>query len=242
MKFSVISNLLLTYFSGRSVKEEESSAKTEARSKLNKALENAEEDNEKEQEESESESEKGTEEDEKIEVPVKKTKIKTEKEEGSTVKEVKPARAPKQPQIPSYIMKLFDRSVNLAKFEENTPLYPLCRAWMQNAPRALPVKTEKAADSVVTTAEEGDVVEMPKIRIRKGGKPLLQRKDTKINKKDLDKVIDSEVWTKEKLLEFHRSRWQDEREKHIESSRNFEEKHFAANLELIESLIKGNEE
>lgn len=85
-------------------------------------------------------------------------------------------------------------------------------------------------------------MEMPKVRIRKGGKPLLSRKDTKINRKDLDKQIDSEVWTKEKLLEFHRSRWEEEREKHIECSRNFEEKHFAANLELIESLVKGNEE
>lgn len=35
----------------------------------------------------------------------------------------------------TYVMKLFDRSVDLAKFEEDTPLYPICRAWMQNQPR-----------------------------------------------------------------------------------------------------------
>lgn len=29
-------------------------------------------------------------------------------------------------------MKLYDRSVDLAKFEEDTPLYPICRAWMAN--------------------------------------------------------------------------------------------------------------
>lgn len=158
------------------------------------------------------------------------------------MKDTKAAKVQKQQQLPSYIMKLFDRSVNLAKFEEDTPLYPLCRSWMQNQPRALPMKVEKATDNVFTTVEEGDVVEMPKIRIRKGGKPLLNRKENKIDKKDFDKVIDSEIWTKEKLFEFHRTRWQEEREKHIESSRNFEEKHFAANLELIETLIKGNEE
>ena len=33
-------------------------------------------------------------------------------------------------------MKLFDRSVDLAQFEENTPLYPICRAWMANKPRS----------------------------------------------------------------------------------------------------------
>ncbi|XP_046470983.1 protein lin-37 homolog isoform X2 [Neodiprion pinetum] len=35
----------------------------------------------------------------------------------------------------SYVMKLFDRSVDLAQFQEDTPLYPICRAWMANQPR-----------------------------------------------------------------------------------------------------------
>lgn len=36
----------------------------------------------------------------------------------------------------TYIMKLFDRSVDLAKYKENTALYPICRAWMINQPRS----------------------------------------------------------------------------------------------------------
>ncbi|XP_059154530.1 protein lin-37 homolog isoform X2 [Physella acuta] len=32
------------------------------------------------------------------------------------------------------IMKLFDRSVDLAQFPEDTPLFPVCRAWIQNRP------------------------------------------------------------------------------------------------------------
>ncbi|XP_071444142.1 protein lin-37 homolog [Hetaerina americana] len=35
----------------------------------------------------------------------------------------------------TYVMKLFDRSVDLAQFREDTPLYPVCRAWMANQPR-----------------------------------------------------------------------------------------------------------
>ena len=31
-------------------------------------------------------------------------------------------------------MKLFDRSVDFAQFNEDTPLYALARAWMQNKP------------------------------------------------------------------------------------------------------------
>lgn len=34
----------------------------------------------------------------------------------------------------TYVMKLFDRSVDLAQFKESTPLYPVCRAWMANQP------------------------------------------------------------------------------------------------------------
>ncbi|KAH8336661.1 protein lin-37 homolog [Drosophila kikkawai] len=35
----------------------------------------------------------------------------------------------------SYVMRLFERSLDLSKYEENTPLYPICRAWMANQPR-----------------------------------------------------------------------------------------------------------
>ncbi|CAK6960443.1 protein lin-37 homolog [Scomber scombrus] len=34
----------------------------------------------------------------------------------------------------AYIIKLFDRSVDLAQFNNSTPLYPICRAWMRNNP------------------------------------------------------------------------------------------------------------
>ncbi|KAI5631188.1 LIN37 domain-containing protein [Phthorimaea operculella] len=34
-----------------------------------------------------------------------------------------------------YVLKLFDRSVDLSQFEEDSPLYPICRAWIANQPR-----------------------------------------------------------------------------------------------------------
>lgn len=33
------------------------------------------------------------------------------------------------------IMKLFERQVDLALFESDTPLYPICRSWMDNDPQ-----------------------------------------------------------------------------------------------------------
>lgn len=45
----------------------------------------------------------------------------------------------KQPENDSnkFVMKLFDRSVDLAQFTDNTPLYPICRAWIANQPNLL---------------------------------------------------------------------------------------------------------
>ncbi|KAJ2937990.1 hypothetical protein O0L34_g14444 [Tuta absoluta] len=34
-----------------------------------------------------------------------------------------------------YVLKLFDRSVDLSQFGEESPLYPICRAWIANQPR-----------------------------------------------------------------------------------------------------------
>lgn len=42
----------------------------------------------------------------------------------------------KSPQRQSYVLKLFDRSVDLSQFSEDSPLYPICRAWMVNQPKA----------------------------------------------------------------------------------------------------------
>lgn len=164
------------------------------------------------------------------------------------VKKESKANKPRQhiinPQPASYIMKLFDRSVNLAQFEEDTPLYPLCRAWMRNLPRSTTRFPDLDTNDPVDALEvgDGDVVEMPRVRIRKGKQPA--RSEVRINKKDFDKglKIDSELWTKEKLLDDHRVHWQAEKLRHIQSSQAFEEKHFAANLELLESLIKESEE
>lgn len=47
-------------------------------------------------------------------------------------------------------MKLFDRSVDLAKYNQNSPLYPICRAWMQNQPRSSKVIKLAIAPPIAT--------------------------------------------------------------------------------------------
>ncbi|XP_022195456.1 protein lin-37 homolog [Nilaparvata lugens] len=70
----------------------------------------------------------------------------------------------------TFVMKLFDRSVDLAQFGDETPLYPICRAWMANQP--IPsIKTEpedvpeEAKDeSMAEPKENDDVVDLENIK------------------------------------------------------------------------------
>ena len=47
----------------------------------------------------------------------------------------------------TYVIKLFDRSVDLGQFSEGTPLYPVCRAWMRNCPTGRPQICPTAPES-----------------------------------------------------------------------------------------------
>ncbi|XP_064092126.1 protein lin-37 homolog [Macrobrachium nipponense] len=68
----------------------------------------------------------------------------------------------------TFVMRMFDRSVDLAQFELSAPLYPICRAWMINQPHnsSLNVKQEPGSprnepyDSSVNTQEEDYVSEI----------------------------------------------------------------------------------
>uniref|UniRef100_A0A671XK81 Lin-37 DREAM MuvB core complex component n=1 Tax=Sparus aurata TaxID=8175 RepID=A0A671XK81_SPAAU len=57
----------------------------------------------------------------------------------------------------SYIIKLFDRSVDLAQFNTSTPLYPICRAWMRNNPS---VREPAASPSPSHSMVEEEVTDM----------------------------------------------------------------------------------
>lgn len=98
-----------------------------------------------------------------------KVQPKTPKSEKTAAPE-KPAQSTTTIQSnQSYIMKLFDRSVNLAKFDESTPLYPIVREWLKNTPRQksfLDVKKEKKDIYKSEVVSKDDVTEMPKVSLK----------------------------------------------------------------------------
>lgn len=52
----------------------------------------------------------------------------------------------------SYVMKLFDRSVDLAQFDANAPLYPVCRAWIRNDPLSATGRDKNPAAALLSSA------------------------------------------------------------------------------------------
>nr|XP_021411005.1 protein lin-37 homolog [Lonchura striata domestica] len=45
---------------------------------------------------------------------------------------------PAPPGRDSFVIRLFDRSVELGQFPAGTPLYPVCRAWIGHSPAPAP--------------------------------------------------------------------------------------------------------
>ncbi|KAM8714074.1 hypothetical protein ACLKA7_014263 [Drosophila subpalustris] len=60
----------------------------------------------------------------------------------------------------SYVMRLFERSLDLSKYKDKTPLYPICRAWMANQPRNPNVAVYNTDGSTPSVKREDDGEEM----------------------------------------------------------------------------------
>ncbi|EAT33450.1 AAEL014276-PA [Aedes aegypti] len=128
----------------------------------------------------------------------------------------------------SFIMKLFDRSVDLAQFDGESSLYPVCRAWMRNQPRARqnPYDPKPSDPASPPRGAESSRHSMPDIVERFNRKEVLEIPDmpkpseTELepfrferhfaegedNEPDLDGVEGS-ADRKEILLQHHKARW-----------------------------------
>lgn len=70
-------------------------------------------------------------------------------------------------QAESFVMKLFDRSLDLSKYTEQTSLYPICRAWMANQPRNPSIRSYRDARSPSPTERIDNGKEIL-LQLRKG--------------------------------------------------------------------------
>ncbi|XP_058467116.1 protein lin-37 homolog [Malaya genurostris] len=157
--------------------------------------------------------------------------------------------APESIPIPhqSYIMKLFDRSVDLARFDESTPLYPICRSWMQNQPRlnpnrflrqSSPIKRERNADM----ADQYRSQELKEIRAMPAPGPATDSKrrcpspfEHSSSRVDID--LHAEPIPKAILMAEHKQRWARVRQKWQQHGRQMDQR-YTASFELLDALLK----
>ncbi|CAH2015956.1 unnamed protein product [Acanthoscelides obtectus] len=140
-------------------------------------------------------------------------------------------------------MKLFDRSVDLARFEEDTPLYPICRAWMQNQPKnpQTVVKRRLSTPEPEDKSWNGDDSLTEVTRLPAPSGPFEKRippplPEQQQNKDNINLNYDQcEPPEKEVLMQNHLERWSKVKKKWIETAAKNEER-YSKSLEILKAI------
>lgn len=153
---------------------------------------------------------------------------------------------PPSPPAPSpYTVKLFDRSVDLSSFDQRTPLYVLCRAWVRNPTLADANDEEEAQNEFQTNstcadiADNQDVHELPAplpsdrdVRI-----PLSVQKPT-ATAADIDAAINSlSDKTPQDLIAQNRQRWKAIRQDWLKAAAQ-NELRYKPSLDVLKSIYE----
>uniref|UniRef100_A0A182T8M3 Uncharacterized protein n=1 Tax=Anopheles maculatus TaxID=74869 RepID=A0A182T8M3_9DIPT len=147
-----------------------------------------------------------------------------------------------------YIITLFNRGIDVARFRDNSALYPMCRAWVKNNPREkvdessvpstkprIAVKREHNPDIVnqFMNGELQEITEMPRPE-RTDLKPFLSMKPQPVG----DFEVDKSSKDKDDLLADHLVHWKKVRESSIAHRKQYEQARFGTSFKLLEALKK----
>ncbi|XP_017281933.1 protein lin-37 homolog [Kryptolebias marmoratus] len=143
----------------------------------------------------------------------------------------------------AYIIKLFDRSVDLAQFNTSTSLYPICRAWMRNnpsvrEPTASPSSPHSLSEEEVTDMINGkgqNVYRLPpptSCPVSSSGEPINLR-IPQTEKPTVSKL--SEVPVSEPLISDHMERWKKIRQKWKECS-NKNQLRYSESIKILKEM------
>ncbi|XP_037532307.1 protein lin-37 homolog [Nematolebias whitei] len=143
----------------------------------------------------------------------------------------------------AYVIKLFDRSVDLAQFNTSTPLYPICRAWMRNnpsvrEPAASPSSPHSMSEDEVTDMLNGkgqNVFRLPpptSSPLSSSGEPINLR-IPQTEKPAFSKL--SEVPLSDPLISDHMERWKKIRQKWKECS-NKNQLRYSESIKILKEM------
>ncbi|XP_056641472.1 protein lin-37 homolog [Diorhabda carinulata] len=148
----------------------------------------------------------------------------------------------------TYVMKLFDRSVDLARFEEDTPLYPICRAWMQNQPRnpqSIVKRRLSSPEPANNSWNENSLSEINRLPsphtqfVSRIPSPLPEQEQ---NKDNINLDYDEYIPSKHTLMQEHMKRWMNVKKKWIQTAFNNENRYLQSTNILKAIYNKAQEE
>ncbi|XP_028679219.1 protein lin-37 homolog [Erpetoichthys calabaricus] len=148
----------------------------------------------------------------------------------------------------AYVIKLFDRSVDLAQFNDNTPLYPICRAWMRNSPS---VRERTRSPSPPTTFSEEEVADMLNGKaqniyrmpppsccpVNPSGEPVNLRIPCPLPAPEKPVSSDLSESTPASLLYNHMERWKKIRQRWKEAS-NKNQMRYAESMKILKEMYE----
>ncbi|KAL9700532.1 hypothetical protein quinque_003973 [Culex quinquefasciatus] len=145
----------------------------------------------------------------------------------------------------TFIMKLFDRSVDLARFPEATALYPVCRAWMQNTPRVarrdevvegVPEPRELQVDVLERyNRKELDQIEKMPGPVESELEPFVREERFAVRGEEMG-TGEEEILGREELLKGHKARWSGIKRRWVGHRRNYLGK-YQQSFDLLDAIM-----
>ncbi|KAH8384674.1 hypothetical protein KR093_004621 [Drosophila rubida] len=148
----------------------------------------------------------------------------------------------------SFVMRLFERSLDLAKYKEKTPLYPICRAWMANQPRnpnvavyntdgSIPnVKREDDAEEILAKLLSGELKVLKQLpQARKTDLPLIPPRLPAVSKEEGATLKGA---SKEELLAANVSRWKGVRNHWLKHARKYQHERYEIIDQIMAAICK----
>ena len=137
-----------------------------------------------------------------------------------------------------YIHKLFDRSVDFAKFNKNTSLYVLARAWMKNKPHEVGKDSALESPKISESEQNSDVVrslpppvgDLPYSRIPD---PILPARAKEWDANDLCRTDGPGA---SDLLSEHMARWKEVRRRWKDASHK-NQRRYMSSIKIIRKLF-----
>ncbi|XP_017780391.1 PREDICTED: protein lin-37 homolog [Nicrophorus vespilloides] len=148
----------------------------------------------------------------------------------------------------TYLMKLYDRSVDLARFEEDTPLYPICRAWIANNNKKTQTVIKRRLSSPEPQASWSASGDSDTYHLPPPSKPFVSRvpspiPEQMVKTEPVDKSNSEEkpVILKHQLLKEHLQRWNKIKKKWFLTAAKNEER-YAMSKHILQSIYSRAQE